>query len=137
VLRSRAERLENVGRSLAVARNTLVRSHRVQLERRAELAFRTSERLEPALLRHLAGRRAGLNAAAQLFDSLNYRAVLARGYTLIWDANGQPVRSAKAMADGEVLAIEFADGKLDATVGRLVRARPTRQRVVEDQGALF
>jgi exodeoxyribonuclease VII large subunit len=137
VLRSRAERLENVGRSLAVARNTLVRSHRVQLERQAELVFRTSERLEPALLRHLAGRRAGLNVAAQLFDSLNYRAVLARGYTLVWDANGQPVRSAKVMADGEVLAIEFADGKLDATVGRLVRARPIRQRVVEDQGALF
>jgi exodeoxyribonuclease VII large subunit len=138
LLRSRTERLENLGRSLSVARNNLVRSHRVQLDRQAELVCRTAERLEPALLRHLAGRRAGLNTAAQLFDSLNYRAVLARGYTLVWDANGRPVRSAKAATDGEVLAIEFADGKLDATVGRLVRTRPVaRQRLVEEQGALF
>jgi exodeoxyribonuclease VII large subunit len=138
LLRSRAERLENLGRSLTVARNNLVRSHRVHLERQAERVSRISERLEPAVLRHIALRRAGLDTMAQLFDSLNYRAVLSRGYTLIWDANGRPVRSAKGAADGEVLAVEFADGKLDATVGRLTRSRPAaRQRLVEEQGALF
>jgi exodeoxyribonuclease VII large subunit len=137
LLRTRTTDLEKLGRRLVDARHTLIRSQRLQLKQQADRVSRVSESLQRELLRQIAVCRSGLNAQAQLFDSLNYRAVLARGYTLIWDSNGQPVRSAKATADGEVLAIEFADGKLDATVGRLVRARHIRQRVVEDQGALF
>ncbi|MBN8997831.1 MAG: exodeoxyribonuclease VII large subunit, partial [Rhizobiales bacterium] len=45
----------------------------------------------------------------------SYRAVLARGFALVTDAAGTPLRSAAAVAPGDALAIEFQDGKVAAT----------------------
>jgi exodeoxyribonuclease VII large subunit len=86
----------------------------------------------------LASRRITLASVAQLFDSLNYRSVLARGYALVRDAEGRPIRTVKAVGEGEALTIELADGRVDATAGRPPRPRVARPRTAaQDQGALF
>jgi exodeoxyribonuclease VII large subunit len=133
------EALSQVGRRLAVARETALRAERVRLEQRRDLARRTGERLLPVLKAQIERKRQQLGTLAQLFDSLNYKAVLDRGYALVWDADGQPVRSADAILDGQPLALEFADGRADATGGRVLRPRSAKAKVAvtEEQGALF
>jgi exodeoxyribonuclease VII large subunit len=72
--------------------------------------------------------------------------VLARGFALVRDASGGPVRSAAAVASGSALDIEFSDGRLAAvaTSGaaatrRPAPLRPRRRRGFVDpgQGNLF
>ena len=58
------------------------------------------------------GRR--VDGAAQLLKTLGYRNVLDRGFALVCDAAGHPVRQAAAVAAGARLQIELADGRLDA-----------------------
>ena len=47
-----------------------------------------------ALVAQVGRKRARMEAMAQLFDSLNYKSVLARGYALVRDSAGAPVRRA-------------------------------------------
>jgi exodeoxyribonuclease VII large subunit len=81
--------------------------------------LKTIERLRERLVRaassdrrQRAERLAGL---AKLLGSLGYRNVLARGFALVRDAEGHPVRLAGAVSSGASLAIEFADGTIAAT----------------------
>ena len=64
--------------------------------------------------------------------------MLARGYALVWDRRtGGDL--GRWVIDGQALALEFADGKADATGGRGLRPKPAVKPQVpaEDQGALF
>jgi exodeoxyribonuclease VII large subunit len=49
-----------------------------------------------------------------LLAAFSYRGVLARGFTLVRDAAGRPLRSAAAVAAGMPIEIEFADGRVGA-----------------------
>jgi exodeoxyribonuclease VII large subunit len=80
-----------------------------------EAAERVHERLAPALASQVERKRARVVAVAQLFDSLNYKSVLARGYAVVRDAAGAPVRRAAEVGAGQPLAVEFADGTVDVT----------------------
>jgi exodeoxyribonuclease VII large subunit len=51
----------------------------------------------------------------QLLAALSYRGVLARGFALVRDGDGQPLRSAAAVSAGLRVQIEFADGRVGAT----------------------
>lgn len=75
-------------------------------------------RLARAHTQRLAAERARLSASAKLLDSLSYKNVLARGYALVRDADGQPIRSAKGVVPGARIGIEFGDDtRLDAVAG--------------------
>ena len=63
-----------------------------------------------------------VGAQASLLASLGYRSVLARGYALVRDEAGRPVMQASAVAAGQGLALEFADGV------RRVHAEGARQK---------
>ena len=66
----------------------------------------------------LQGRRAErLAGLAQLFGSLGYRSVLARGFALVRDREGRPLHRAAGIAPGQALTIEFSDERLDAIAG--------------------
>jgi len=83
-------------------------------------------------------RRAILTAREKLLDSLGYRQVLARGFTLVRDAEGRPLRLAAQVAAGARLEIEFADGHRTATAGdkpRETKAAPDLKN--RAQGSLF
>lgn len=70
-------------------------------------------------------RRARLDGLAKLLAALSYRGVLARGYALVRDAAGLPVRAAAALASGQAIAVEFADGSVGAVVGGTPAAAPS------------
>ncbi|MFG1298325.1 exodeoxyribonuclease VII large subunit [Xanthobacter sp. V3C-3] len=74
------------------------------------------ERLRLALSVASERRGARLASAAQLLKALSYKDVLARGYALVRDGAGHPVRSIAAVAPGVALELEFADGRA-AVVG--------------------
>ncbi|MET0530563.1 MAG: exodeoxyribonuclease VII large subunit [Microvirga sp.] len=136
----REESLKQIGRRLVVSRETLLRAERTRIAQSTEVTQRVAERLVPALQGQIARKVDRLDAVSKLFDSLNYKSVLKRGFALVRDADGQPLRSADAVLDGQALVLEFADGKTDATGGRIgSRPKPAKPKLVvaEEQGALF
>ena len=56
-----------------------------------------------------------LQSAGQLLAAYSYRGVLARGFALVRDGEGHPLRSSAAIGTGMRLDIEFADGRVGAT----------------------
>jgi exodeoxyribonuclease VII large subunit len=74
----------------------------------------------------LAKRRDRFTAEAKLFQSLNYKSVLARGFAVVRDAAGKPIRAAAEVKSNAALAIEFADGEIHVQAKKAV-----------EQGSLF
>ena len=104
--------------SLNTMQNRLAESRR----RVPDLAARTNR-----ALRQLLARRADrFLAEAKLLQAMSYKSVLARGFAVVRDVAGKPVRAASSVQPGAALAIEFADG--DVTV----QATPPTK-----QGSLF
>ena len=95
-LAKKGDTLVQLARRLEVARATALRAERVRLERSRDLARRTGERLPPAVAAQIARKRARLDTVAKLFESLNYKAVLERGYALVWDGTGSRCAPATA-----------------------------------------
>ncbi len=73
-------------------------------------------RLARAAATTSARRRERLDGAAKMLASLGYRSVLGRGYALVRDAAGQPLRRAADAPPGTVLTIDVDDGALRAAV---------------------
>jgi len=68
-----------------------------------------------------------LVAVWRVAETLSYKNVLARGFALVADAEGRPVRSAAQVASGAALTIEFQDGKVGAiATGGSAEPRPKR-----------
>lgn len=75
-------------------------------------------RLSRAMTQFISRRNERLTAEAKLFQSLSYKSVLARGFAMITDANGQPLTLAKSASPNQALTIELADGKLAVRVDK-------------------
>jgi exodeoxyribonuclease VII large subunit len=100
-----------------------------------------------AMLTLLDQRAARIERAERLLAAFSYREVLKRGFALVRDRAGHPLRSAAAVTNGTRLDIEFADGRVGAVAGDTVMrpepppAPPRRRRVRGDgdsgQGSLF
>jgi exodeoxyribonuclease VII large subunit len=136
----KGETLKQTGERLTVSRQTLLRAERIRLAQAFELTQSVGERLSPALKSQMTRKADRLEAVSKLFDSLSYKSVLKRGFALVRDAEGRPLNAAEAVQDGQALVLEFADGKADATGGRIgTRPRSAKPRLVvaEEQGALF
>jgi exodeoxyribonuclease VII large subunit len=106
----RRQRLDTASARLGAALKSraalAVQENRNRAERIAVLAGRLRRAAAQANERH-AARVTGL---AQLLASLGYRSVLARGYALVRDQAGHPVRVAAGLEPGMRLELEFADG---------------------------
>ena len=92
----------------------LVLRHRAGLgrERLSDLDHRGAL----ALLAGLTRRRAQFDGRAKLFASLGLEGVLGRGFAMVRDAQGAGVHRAAALSPGEAIAIQFADGRVGASV---------------------
>lgn len=110
------ERLDVVGQRLgrAMAARADVARHRLVAQRERIGLFQA--RLNPAVRALLRRARERLTALEKLHGSLGYRSVLARGFALVRDEAGHPVRAAAGLASGQAVALEFADGRVDAQV---------------------
>ncbi|MBE7244428.1 MAG: exodeoxyribonuclease VII large subunit [Actinomycetospora chiangmaiensis] len=110
----KGETLVQLGRRLVVAREASLERARALQARRTDRLLALSERLAQAASRGLERRRDRLDGLASLLGSLSYHAVLERGYVLVRDAAGLPVRRAADAAAAERLSLQFADGTVEA-----------------------
>ena len=60
-----------------------------------------------------------LNGLASGLRQLDPQAVLARGYALVSNADGKPLRDSLAVSPGDRLQIRLAHGRLAATVDQV------------------
>src|SRR5512144_2584274 len=112
--RTALERAATRLRPHVVARATLQgREHLTRLDR-------SRERAVTAMLERS---RRRLDGQAKLLQTLGYHNVLARGFALVRDADGDMVRRASEVGAGAALDIEFADGH----VGAYADARPRKE----------
>ena len=82
------------------------------MERVTELDFRAGR----ALVNRVSAWRRAVEGHGQLLTSLSYQSVLRRGFALVRDASGRPVRSVAQVTAGALLEIELGDGRLDTQV---------------------
>jgi exodeoxyribonuclease VII large subunit len=115
----RQEQLEFVASRLPRALRANAHRHRVGFTRAAG-------RLTPASLTARIGRlRDRIRACAQLVEAYSYHKVLDRGFALVRNAAGAPVRAAAALGPNERIEIEFADGRVGAVAeGRAPARKP-------------
>jgi exodeoxyribonuclease VII large subunit len=88
-------------------------SHRIERCKEQTAAF--GDRAQRALRIFRDRRVQRLRSAGQLLAAYSYRGVLARGFALVRDSDGHPLRSSTAVGAGMRLDIEFADGRVGAT----------------------
>jgi exodeoxyribonuclease VII large subunit len=110
----RRERYDNLNRRLASGLAANAQAHRLRIERARERVTAFSERSHRATRALLVQRGARLERAAQLLTAFSYREVLKRGFALVRDGDGLPLRSVAAVSSGMRLDIEFADGRVAA-----------------------
>jgi exodeoxyribonuclease VII large subunit len=81
-------------------------------------------------------RREKLTSLAQLLGTLGYRSVLARGFALVRDVNGRPLRRVAELEPGDRMSLQFADGYMPAVAGEAPgRLRPAPRRTARPASA--
>lgn len=103
------------------------------LRRGAANLAATAKGLNRAMRQFLRDRDSGLGHAGSLLESYSYRRTLDRGFTLVTEPDGKPVRAAVAVSSGMALAIEFHDGRVSATATGADSDKPATARPVPDQ----
>jgi exodeoxyribonuclease VII large subunit len=94
-------------------------------------------RLAASFMRRTERDAVRLARTADLLRALSYQGVLERGFALVRDASGQPVRRAASIKPGQALRLEFADGEaLAEAQGGAKRASSSRPKP-HTQGQLF
>jgi exodeoxyribonuclease VII large subunit len=110
----RRERYSSLNQRLQASLIANAQAHRLRLARYGERVAAFGERSGRAMAALLTQRGARLDRAGQLLTAFSYRGVLARGFALVRDGEGHPLRSAAGVSGGMPLEIEFADGRIGA-----------------------
>jgi exodeoxyribonuclease VII large subunit len=110
----RRERLSVLAARLEVGLRTNREVHRQRILRERERLGVLLARAGRATMAVIERRAAVVSRAGGVLGALSYHGVLARGFALVRDPDGQPVRTAAAVPGGMRLDIEFADGHLAA-----------------------
>lgn len=127
-------RLDGLLDRLRASRGALQRAEKARVERCRERLTSLSGQAQRGIATLVQRRQDRVKSLGTLLNSLGYKAVLARGYALVRDHDGRPLRSAAAVGPGQPLAIEFADGSVRATSEG---ARPKRKDAGAAQKSLF
>jgi exodeoxyribonuclease VII large subunit len=138
----RRERYDGLTRRLSTGLIANAQAHRVRLARHRDRVSGLGERARRAELALLKQHGARVERAERLLAAFSYRAVLSRGFALVRDGDGRPLRSAAAVGPGMRLDIEFADGRVGATAdGEARPALPVKGKPRRSgsggQGTLF
>ncbi len=148
-LAQRRQRFDAVAARLQASRLANAQAQQLRIERARERVQRLTERALRALATQNQRRSARVVHAGQLLAALSYRSVLARGFALVRDEAGAPLHAAHAIAPGQSLSLEFADGRVGVTAhgpadGSPPAAKPAarpaaprRKTAATDQGDLF
>jgi exodeoxyribonuclease VII large subunit len=142
----RRERYAGIALRLRASAAANVSAHRLRIAREGERVGALVERAERAIDNLLDARWARCERDAQLLAAFSYRGVLARGFALVRDRAGRPLRTAASVATGMPMDIEFSDGRVGARAevvqaSTMPRPAPARRRRRRDgdpgQGSLF
>jgi exodeoxyribonuclease VII large subunit len=113
-LTRRQERLNVATQRLKTALKANAQAHAARIMRARERSTALGERGRRAILTLLRQQAAALARDGQLLAALSHRGVLARGFALVRNLDGKPLRLAAAIGPGMPLDIEFADGRVRA-----------------------
>jgi exodeoxyribonuclease VII large subunit len=101
------------------------------------------QRLQRAFANRQSERTARLSSLTQMFDSLGYKKVLARGFALVKDQRGRIVHLAAQVENNASLSIQFSDGR-KAVVAQGSPSTPrekvaplSKPKATTGQGSLF
>ena len=142
----RRERYAGIALRLHAAVAANIAAHRTYLTREGERVSAFAERSRRAVRQLIAVRQARAERGGELLAAFSYRGVLARGFALVRDLAGRPLRMAAAVAPGMPIEIEFSDGRVGARAdGTASAAKPSseatkpreRPRGGSGQGDLF
>ena len=142
----RRDRYNNIALRLRASAAANLAAHRTNVSRGKERVGALGKRADRAIDNLLDARWARYDRNSQLLAAFSYRGVLARGFALVRDRNGRPLRTATAVAIGARIDIEFSDGRVGARAdsvqtlsGSQVEPPRRRRRQVVDpgQGNLF
>jgi exodeoxyribonuclease VII large subunit len=109
-----------------LAQRLETRSPRAQLAIRRERLTQLEARLQRAVRNGLDRKVDRLASTGKLLRGYSFEGVLARGFALVRDTDGKPVRSIAQVEAGVALTVRVTDGEFDATVGRGAAAPPKR-----------
>jgi len=117
-------------------------AHRARLARHRDRVTACGNAARRAMLTLLNQRAARVERAERLLAAFSYREVLKRGFALVRDGEGRPLRAAAAVTGGMRLDIEFADGRVgavaDGSPQTASRGKPSRRGGgAGGQGSLF
>jgi exodeoxyribonuclease VII large subunit len=114
---ARARRRERLGTAtvrLAAGLRANAEAHRQRIAHHRERVSVLIERADRAVLTLLQQRTDAVERCGQLLAALSHRGVLARGFALVRDLDGRPLRTAAAISPAQRLDIEFSDGRVRA-----------------------
>jgi len=97
---------------------------KLRLARSSEIVVALEQRGKRARENYLQRRWDRVRSAEQLLSAFSYQGVLKRGFALVRDGEGRPVRTAAAVAAGMRLDIEFTDGRVAAVAEGESRPQP-------------
>ncbi len=112
-----AERIVTGTLRLASLRQRMTRS-RPDLDRRQEALRRLGERLQRAASAQLKLREARLSALAQALNHLGPDQILARGFSIVFNADVRVVTDATQVNPGDALTVQLARGRIVTQVNR-------------------
>jgi exodeoxyribonuclease VII large subunit len=121
----RRERYDGLTRRLTTGLVANAQAHRVRLARQRDRVVALGERSQRATLALLVQRKARLERAGGLLLAFSYREVLKRGFALVRDDAGRPLRSAAAVTGRMRMEIEFSDGRVGTVADGEAPAAPT------------
>jgi exodeoxyribonuclease VII large subunit len=142
----RRERYAGIATRLRVSAAANIEMHRTRIGRERERVATYAARAGRAIDALLDARFARYERDAQLLAAFSYRGVLARGFALVRDRAGRPLRAAASVTTGMSIDVEFADGHVGAraevvqtstTPSAAPMRRRTRRGSDPGQGNLF
>jgi exodeoxyribonuclease VII large subunit len=112
--RQRRERLATATLRLAAGLKANAQAHGARITQARERTTALGQRARRAVLTLLHRQAAVVERDGQLLAALSHRGVLARGFALVRDVAGKPLRLAAAVSPGMPLDIEFSDARVRA-----------------------
>ena len=104
----------------ALAKRRCLTAATVPIDDRRMAVAHLEARLENCMERAMEKNRAALGLRAENLKNLNPLAVIARGYSAVFDAEGQLIRSVKQLKRGDTVSFRTADGSVKAEVKETV-----------------
>lgn len=114
VMNSAGDKLSQAGKQLKVAWDTVLRDRQGRFD-----GLDALNRLPISTGRQIAVAGDRLSAQSKLLDSYSYKGVLERGFALVRDAAGEPIKRAASLSSGDAVEIEFFDDKRGAVIDSL------------------